>query len=248
VSLTTSNSNGAKTCSYNKCYVVKMDITCADNSKMKLDGCCPKGQWSADCKMYSKTASFFNEKVGYCLSYQKKYKLEGTTELTDDQAGGKLALSAIKAYTGCAPFSPGVSGGTGAGGGSAFSGSYELVGDAACHDAAGSPGKGDLKFSKTTDKSDPHTNCQAKCSADATCTGYDDRASGCLYYKIKIVTSNAAATTYQCYRKVAGGGSAPAPAPTITWTTTTRPMETSLAMPASIGVFGLVGVLVNILV
>jgi len=107
VNMATSSSNGAKTCTYNKCYVVKMDITCADSSKMKLDGCCPKDQWTADCKMYSKSQSFFNEKVGYCLSYAKKYKVEGTNEKADDQAGGKLALSNVAAYTGCAGFSPG---------------------------------------------------------------------------------------------------------------------------------------------
>merc|ERR1719310_775634 len=117
VSMSMTTSNGAKTCAYNKCYVVKMDITCKDNSKMKLDGCCRDDadldadgngkhttQWTADCKMYSKSQTFFGTKVGYCLSYAKKYKLEGTNEKTDDQVDGKLALGNIKAYTGCAPF------------------------------------------------------------------------------------------------------------------------------------------------
>jgi hypothetical protein len=95
-----------------------MDITCKDNSKMKLDGCCRDDavldasgngkhttQWTDDCKMYGKSQSFFKEKVGYCLSYAKKYKQLGTNELTDDQTSdGKLALTNIKAYTGCAPF------------------------------------------------------------------------------------------------------------------------------------------------
>jgi len=208
IALSTSSSNGAKTCTYNKCYVVKMDITCADKSKMTLDGCCPKDQYTTDCKSYVKSASFFKEKVGYCLSYQKKYKLEGTTEKTDDQVTvdgvTSLSLTNLKAYTVCP-------GGWGSG-----SAAYELVGDAACVDAAGSHGAGALKFTKTTDASDPHTNCQAACSADATCTGYDNRASGCLYYKIAIAGSNKAATTYQCYKKVTAAATpaAAAPAPT----------------------------------
>jgi len=105
IALSSSSSNGAKTCTYNKCYVVKMDITCADESKMTLDGCCPKGQYTTDCKSYVKSASFFSEKVGYCLSYQKKYKLEGTTEKTDDQVTvdgvTSLSLTNLKAYTVC---------------------------------------------------------------------------------------------------------------------------------------------------
>jgi len=104
VNMGTSTSNGVKSCEYNKCYVVKMDITCADDSKMKLDGCCPKDQWTADCKMYSKSQSFFNEKVTYCLSYAKKYTLDGTVDKTDDQVDGKLSLTGAYAYTGCAPF------------------------------------------------------------------------------------------------------------------------------------------------
>merc|ERR1719324_1649581 len=113
MAMTTSNS--VKTCESNKCYVVMMDITCADNSKMKLDGCCRDDadldadgngkhttQWTADCKMYSKSQTFFGTKVGYCLSYAKKYKLEGTNEKTDDVVDGTLSLANLKAYTVCA--------------------------------------------------------------------------------------------------------------------------------------------------
>jgi len=106
VNMGMSTSNNVQSCTYNKCYVVKMDITCADNTKMRIDGCCPKDQWDSECKMYSKSQSFFNHNVGYCLSYAKTYKLEGTTEKTDDQAGGKLALSNIYSYTACAGFNP----------------------------------------------------------------------------------------------------------------------------------------------
>jgi len=115
IKLSTSTSNDVKTCEYNKCYVVKMTVTCADKSMMTLDGCCPKDQYTADCLKYVKSASFFKEKVGYCLSYQKKYKLEGTSETTDDQVtvDGKtsLSLTNLKAYTVC----PGGWGGGGSG-------------------------------------------------------------------------------------------------------------------------------------
>jgi len=118
VSLSTKTSNSVKTCEYNKCYVVKMAVTCADKSMMTLDGCCPKDQYTADCLKYVKSASFFNEKVSYCLNYQKKYKLEGTTEKTDDQVtvDGKTSLSIanLKAYTVCPGGFTGVGGGTSA--------------------------------------------------------------------------------------------------------------------------------------
>jgi hypothetical protein len=52
--------------------------------------------------MYTKSQSFFKEKVGYCLSYAKNYKLEGTTEKTDDVVDGVLSLTNVKAYTECA--------------------------------------------------------------------------------------------------------------------------------------------------
>jgi len=112
VAMSTSTSNGVKSCTYNKCYVVKLDITCKDSSKMTLDGCCPKDQWDDNCKMYTKSQSFFKEKVGYCLSYAKKYKLEGTSDKTDDVVDGVLSLTNLYAYTECAgAFGGGTSGG-----------------------------------------------------------------------------------------------------------------------------------------
>eukprot|EP00746_Dinoflagellata_sp_MGD_P157225 gnl/MRDRNA2_/MRDRNA2_86143_c0_seq1.p1 gnl/MRDRNA2_/MRDRNA2_86143_c0~~gnl/MRDRNA2_/MRDRNA2_86143_c0_seq1.p1 ORF type:complete len:345 (-),score=102.83 gnl/MRDRNA2_/MRDRNA2_86143_c0_seq1:191-1225(-) len=195
VAMSTSTSNGVKTCTYNKCYVVKMDVTCKDSSKMTLDGCCPKEQWNDNCKKYTKSQSFFSKTVDYCLSYAKNYKLEGTSDKTDDVVNGTLSLTNLKAYTECA---------------GAFGGAtYALVGDAACVDSAGSHGTGDLKFMKSTDKGDA---CAAACSADETCTGYDNRAAGCIYYKIAIEGSNEASTAYQCYKKVVAAPS-PAPAP-----------------------------------
>jgi len=112
VAMSSSTSNSVKSCTYNKCYVVKMDLTCKDSSKMTLDGCCPKDQWDDDCKMYTKSQSFFSEKVGYCLSYAKNYKLEGTNEKTDDVVDGVLSLTNVKAYTECAGAFGGTSSGT----------------------------------------------------------------------------------------------------------------------------------------
>jgi len=116
LSMKLSTSNGVKTCEYNKCYVVKMDLTCKDDSKMTLDGCCPKGQYTDTCSHYAKSQSFFKEKVGYCLSYQKKYKLEGTADATDDQvtADGvtSLSLTNLRAYTVCPGGFGDASGGT----------------------------------------------------------------------------------------------------------------------------------------
>eukprot|EP00746_Dinoflagellata_sp_MGD_P157226 gnl/MRDRNA2_/MRDRNA2_86143_c0_seq2.p1 gnl/MRDRNA2_/MRDRNA2_86143_c0~~gnl/MRDRNA2_/MRDRNA2_86143_c0_seq2.p1 ORF type:complete len:364 (-),score=99.65 gnl/MRDRNA2_/MRDRNA2_86143_c0_seq2:231-1322(-) len=102
VAMSTSTSNGVKTCTYNKCYVVKMDVTCKDSSKMTLDGCCPKEQWNDNCKKYTKSQSFFSKTVDYCLSYAKNYKLEGTSDKTDDVVDGVLSLTNLKAYTECA--------------------------------------------------------------------------------------------------------------------------------------------------
>jgi len=267
VNMAMSSSNDVKSCEYNKCYVVKMDITCADNSKMKLDGCCRDDadldasgngkhttKWPEDCKMYSKSQSFFKEKVGYCTSYAKKYKLEGTNEKTDDQAGGKLSLTTIKAYTGCAPFGGSLGGSTGGTTGTSPSpspstatgstGGYWLVGDGACQDASGSHGS----FSKSTDKGDA---CRTNCNADSTCTGYDNRAAGCVYYKISITKSNAVSTAYKCYRK---GGGTTGTTGTVNngcndfdGTTKCESFETGFAMQASVGVLGLIGALVGIL-
>jgi hypothetical protein len=90
-------------CTYNKCFVVKMDITCKDSSKMTLDGCCPKDQWDDECKMYTKSQTFYKTKVGYCLSYAKKYKLEGTSKTGDDFTGdATLNFTTLQTYTECA--------------------------------------------------------------------------------------------------------------------------------------------------
>jgi len=83
---------------------------------------------------------------------------------------------------------------------------YELIGDGACLDITGSHGTENLRYNFTKDPSDPHTKCQKWCSQDETCTGYDNRPQGCLYYKISIQDSNKASSSYQCYKKVKAKG------------------------------------------
>jgi hypothetical protein len=96
VSFSTSTSNGVKTCTYNKCFHVKMNHTCKDGTAMKLDGCCGKDNYVDDCKMYTKSAN----SVDYCLSYLKKYKMEGTSDKTDD-VNGTLNVDKLYLYTPC---------------------------------------------------------------------------------------------------------------------------------------------------
>jgi len=190
VSATSKTSSGATTCTYNKCFVVNLNgHTCKDGSKMTINGCCPKDQWQADCKMYSKSQTLNKKKVNYCLSYAKSYKMEGTSDKKDDITSvSTLSLDNLYVYTPC-------TGVRASGVGSA----YTLMGDGACHNAASSPGTGALKFKKSTDK--VATACAAACAADSTCTGYDTRATGCVYYKVAITKSNAASTAYKCYKK-----------------------------------------------
>jgi len=204
---TTSGTN--KKCTYNKCYVHKQNIPCADGTRQLLNGCCaPRTNtntgFAATCKSYFKNFNTVNgDKVNYCTTYHKDYSkigVSGTQIKTDDQKAGKLDVDKVYTYAPC-DGSIGSSGSSaGVSNGVSGSSTYTLVGNGACHDSAGSPGS----FTKTKTSSKPHTNCQATCTADATCTGYDSRAAGCLYYKIVIAKSNNVLPTYQCYKKVAG--------------------------------------------
>jgi hypothetical protein len=108
VALSTGSSNGVKTCTYNKCYVMKQNIPCKDGIKQRLNGCCgakPQTNFDAQCKFYDK--SFNNahsEKVNYCTTYDKDYGSKGragTSAKTDDVAGGKLQVDKLYTYTPC---------------------------------------------------------------------------------------------------------------------------------------------------
>jgi len=110
VALSTGSSNGAKTCTYNSCYVEKQNLPCADGTKQLLNGCCKATTkndegFEASCKNYwSSFNNAWSEKVQYCTTYHKDYSklgYKGTTDKTDDQADGKLIPSKIYAYTPC---------------------------------------------------------------------------------------------------------------------------------------------------
>lgn len=103
VKFTTAKTSGATTCTYNKCFVYNLNgHTCKDGSKMTINGCCPKDQWQADCKMYSKSQTSNAKKVNYCLSYAKSYKMEGTSDKADDiTTESTLSLDKLYVYTPC---------------------------------------------------------------------------------------------------------------------------------------------------
>jgi hypothetical protein len=108
VALSTGSSNNVKTCTYNKCYVMKQNIPCADGTKQRLNGCCgakPQTNFDAQCKFYDKSFSnAYSETVQYCLTYDKDYGSKGyagTNAKTDDVANGKLQVANLYTYTPC---------------------------------------------------------------------------------------------------------------------------------------------------
>lgn len=120
IAISTGSSNGKKTCTYNKCYVDKQDLACADGSKQFLNGCCQKATgptnkgFPALClSYYSSFNNVWGEKVQYCTTYHKNYGTlgrKGTKDKTDDQKDGKLVPSMIDTYTPCAGGSAGSGG------------------------------------------------------------------------------------------------------------------------------------------
>jgi len=115
---TTTGSNAQ--CTYNKCYVDKQNLACADDTKQLLNGCCAATTkantgFPATCKNYFYSETTVNkDKVNYCTTYHKDYGTvgrAGTKVKTDDQADGKLQPDKIDTYAPCA-------GGSGAGTGS----------------------------------------------------------------------------------------------------------------------------------
>lgn len=108
VALSTGSSNGQKTCTYNKCYVMKQNIPCKDGTKQRLNGCCgakPQINFDAQCKFYDKSFSNVHaETVNYCTTYDKDYGTKGwagTAEKTDNVADGKLQVNKLYTYTPC---------------------------------------------------------------------------------------------------------------------------------------------------
>jgi len=98
-------------CTFNKCYVDKQNLACADGSKQLINGCCAKttkqkdGSFPANCLNYwlSYTTAE-SDKVNFCTTYHKDYSSAtraGTKDKADDQASGSLVPSAIDTYTPC---------------------------------------------------------------------------------------------------------------------------------------------------
>jgi len=119
VAISTGSSGGSKTCTYNKCYVHKQNLLCADGGGSQLiNGCCGQTKGSrtfpSTCLNYDYTLNnAYNQKYEYCLSYDVDYGTKGwsgTAEATDDQANGALQVDKLYTYTPCA-------GGGGGGGG-----------------------------------------------------------------------------------------------------------------------------------
>lgn len=120
IKMSTGSSNGVKTCTYNKCFVIKSDITCADadNKKMTLNGCCGgadasnKAMWPGDtakgnkCANYVSSSSSNGVSTTYCTHYNSKYEKLGTSKKDDDLvvADGKtsLNLETLHMFTPCA--------------------------------------------------------------------------------------------------------------------------------------------------
>jgi hypothetical protein len=115
-------------CEYNKCYVDKQNLACADDSKQLLNGCCAKTTyWNsgfpATCKnyYYAKQSTGVNgDKMIYCTTYHKSYSAKGragTTKKDDDQAAGKLVPANIDTYATCDGSAGGATSGTTSSGG-----------------------------------------------------------------------------------------------------------------------------------
>lgn len=92
-------------CTYGKCYVMQQDFTCADDTKMTLNGCCGDSSdqnLPEDCMGYVYTADIYpGDDVQYCLTYHATYQMENTADVDDDITDGKLDMEKIYVYTAC---------------------------------------------------------------------------------------------------------------------------------------------------
>lgn len=100
-----STSNGVRSCSYNNCYVVKQDLTCSDDTKQSLNGCCGDGPltFSDSCSHYHYTnpMNHGGDPWMYCLTYNKVYVMEHTADYADDIVDDKFVPGAFYTYTPC---------------------------------------------------------------------------------------------------------------------------------------------------
>jgi len=123
-------STGAQTCTYNKCYVHKQGLTCKDDTKQLLNGCCGatwgKRTFKANCKgedqprnpgtgdLLPRLKTVYGNEYEWCISTDVDYrKLDdprddvdgygrvGTDGFADDQKDGKLVVENMYVYTPC---------------------------------------------------------------------------------------------------------------------------------------------------
>jgi hypothetical protein len=111
VDLKTSSSGSVKSCTYNQCYVYKQGLSCKTaGAKQRLNGCCAAANTCATSKCDFATGCLnyaynfnnaYGEQLEYCLTYNKKYKMEYTSAKTDDQADNELKVDKLYVYTPC---------------------------------------------------------------------------------------------------------------------------------------------------
>jgi len=111
-------------CEYNKCYVDKQNLACADDSKQLLNGCCAKTTkantgFPAACipTVHRSASTGINfDRMTYCTTYHKDDVTKGragTKKKDDDQAGGKLVPANIDTYAACDSSAGGSASGSG---------------------------------------------------------------------------------------------------------------------------------------
>lgn len=214
VAVKTGSSNGAKTCTYNNCYVHKQGLPCKDDTKQLLNGCCGAEKtktFQDSCKHYVKNFNnVYSEKVDYCLSYDKDYGSKGYNGKNDKagfQAEGKLVVENLYTYTPCGG---GAAGGDASGGDAAGGGGGDADGSAAsCNVGAAA------SYSGCGDIADTSTFVETKCGKNTKCLSLTYSATGgdcttsttagycmvagwnCEYYD-KTYKDQAAYSGYEC--------------------------------------------------
>lgn len=192
VAVSTGSSNGAKTCTYNNCYVHKQALPCKEDTKQLLNGCCgaeaKKRTFQDGCEMYEKNFNtVYKNKVDYCLSYDKDYGSKGNVGKNEPaayQAEGKLVVENLWTYHPCA--------GSAAGGGDASGG------DASGGDGSASGGDGDAGGSATscnTGTAYSYSGCGEVASANTFAETKCAKASKCISFKFSAEANGCSTTT-----------------------------------------------------
>jgi len=111
--LARTTANSVTTCTYNSCYVWKQNLTCANNERQRLNGCCAAASacaqhacgFEAGCKnyAYSMGAAAQSTESEYCATYNTNYEERYTTATDDDQnaTDNTLQLDKVRQFTPC---------------------------------------------------------------------------------------------------------------------------------------------------